>query len=541
MNIKVKSILSFGVLLLLFACCSIYQLSMTKDQNLELRQVNNVNLQSALLAQDLQQTLYEYQVQSMLPMTGFSTQDQVQFRLDNLITTFNDILNRYGSLNPSSVESVQHIANYFKDFTNPGPNLDPEIGQKLFASVGELRNASIEKITHSLDTTIQKGEAQQRDVMITLIVVFVLGAIISYVFAHRLVSPIKRLIFASSVISSGDLSNPLNVKGNDENGQLARNFEQMRINLSTFVVDSKLTSQKVASSCDKLANSAHASSESINRISDSLTAISNGAHTQMISTEETSKAMDEMSRGIEQISELANTVAELTITMELEAKEGTTTLSVSEEQLKSFHQTFRYVSDTVAKLESHSRAINEIIQVIHEISEQTHLLSLNAAIEAARAGDIGSGFAIVADEIRKLSGQTKISSDHVNDIVKVIQSDIHATVKMVSSSEENVKQSESAVRAARETFEHIVVTSAKISHHAQEVSAATEQMSSGSEEVCASVNELTEIAKLSYAESHSIVLAAQEQQAAMQETTTSMESLRQLSIDLQGSISKFKV
>lgn len=541
MRITVRSIMAFGTLLLLFSSISLYQLILTKSQNTQLWKVNEINLQSALLAQDLEQTLSSYQIQNMLPATGYLTKEEIEPNIKQLVDSFNDTLNNYQNLNPSSSAKVQQIKEYFDTFISPKPNSDPEVGEKLFTVVEGLKNTNIDQMKNSLNSVIQTGENQENKVLVTLLLFVALGITISYVFARSLVTPIKRLISASSIISEGNLSHSLTVKNRDEIGELTNHFERMRINLAAFVKSSKSTANEVFISSEKLTISAQKTSQSIARINDSLTSISNGAHIQMQSTEESAIAMEEMSRGIGQICDSAEIVANFSVTMEQEAKEGGELLVHSDDQLQSLNRTVDHISDTVKSLETHSKDINQIINTINEISSQTNLLSLNASIEAARAGDHGKGFAVVADEIRKLSIQTKSSSEEVNGIIGKIQSDINSTVNMVAVSTTEVEQSGNAIRAAREAFGNILTAASNISNQAQEVSAATEQMTAGIEEVSASVSELAKIASHSFAESESVVLAAQDQLASILENEKSTEKLQQLSSHLQNDISSFTV
>ena len=517
-----------------------YQLITSNSHNKEIREANEVTLQSALYAQEMEKTLYSYQIQSLLSAVGYTSAEYAQPVLDEFSKRIGDLIVLYEELNPQT-DQMNMISRYFEEFQNPTADGDREAPQKLYAEVEKLNQSNIEHISETLDNIVDSSEKQLSITTYLQVGIILIGLMVSFLFAHKIVQPLKALIRATTTISDGDLSQPLKNKNKDEIGKLAKIFEGMRVNLTAFIQTSQSASREVAVSSDMLSLHAKDTVNSFSNVAVKLDKISEGAYAQMQSTEDTSSAMEEMARAVGQITDSAGLVAELSMSMESEAKEGNELLIASDHQNASVQKTIYHFENTVHTLEEHSKSINQIIEVIKEISSQTNLLSLNAGIEAARAGEHGKGFAVVASEIRKLADQTSTSSESITDIIVKIQKDIQTAVSDVESGKVEVERGSQAIRAAREAFEHIMRATMKISEQAQAVSAATEQVSAGTEEVNASVKELADISRSAFEQSKSIVEAVQQQMLAIQETAVSTDGLKQVSLELESSLSRYRL
>jgi len=541
MSIKSKSIVSFGVIIFMFAVSSLYQLFTSNSHNKEIREVNDVTLQSALYAQDIEQKLYAYQIQSLLTAIGYSSEGDTQAQLDIFAQEIRELINQYEQLNPQAKEQMETIKSNFERFHNPTDDGDKNAAMKLYADVGTLKESNIEHISTTLHNIVVSSENQQRITLFLQIGIILIGLIVAFLFAQKIVQPLKALIRATTTISEGDLSQPLRNNSKDELGTLAIIFEKMRVNLTAFIQASQLASREVAASSDMLASHAKGAVDSFTNVANKLEQISDGAHDQVQSTEDTSVAMEEMARAVGQISDAVCVVADLSMSMESEAKEGNELLIASDHQNASVQKTIYHFESTVHTLEEHSKSINQIIEVIKVISSQTNLLSLNAGIEAARAGEYGKGFAVVASEMKKLADQTNKSSESITDIIDKIQKDIQTAVSDVQLGKIEVERSSQAIRAARDAFEHIMRASMEVSEQAQAVSAATEQVSASAEEVSASVKELADISRSAFEQSKLIVSSVQRQMIAIKETAASTDGLKQVSLELQSNLAKYQI
>lgn len=537
MSIRMQSFISFGIIIFLFLGNFGFQFIQSNSQIEEIQEVNEKTLQSALLAQDIQQLLNIYQLQLLLPAAGAATVEEVKPMLENDAKEFAVKAALYAKLNPEENNKVSDIIRVFTDFTNG--NTQEAIS--LNEQVTEMKNHNVDKIRGSLNHVVTTNEVTYRNSLLVQSIIIVVALLCSYFFARSLTRPIHRLIQTSRLLASGDLSKPQVTRRSDEIGQLTSIIEQMRVALARFVQASQQSANQVVASSEMMTDHTLRSSQSILRMMKTLQQIADGAQVQMKSTGETAAAMEEISNGVMQISESSLMVTQLSTTNGQQAQMGNQMMIHAERQMDGLKQTVYKFAEQASLLEKHSNDINQIIHVIKSISSQTNLLSLNASIEASRAGEHGKGFMVVATEIRKLAEQTKSSSDNVHMIIERIQEDTKATVKYIEAGNLEVEQTEQSVRMAREAFGNIQLATLDIAMQSQEVSAAIEQMTAGTQEVSASVTELADIARLAYNEIEGVVNEAEQQRKLAKELSDSTLVLNETSLKLKDQISGYKV
>jgi methyl-accepting chemotaxis protein len=335
--------------------------------------------------------------------------------------------------------------------------------------------------------------------LIVIAIAFLLGALLVYWIVRSISKPLQQLMSATAKIADGDLTEVIAIRSQDELGDLSISVNNMTHQLQDLIGEVLSSSQNVAAASQQ--------------ISATTEEVANGSSMQAEASQTMYEQFNELSIAINSVAESAEEASILAGRTTLIAKDGG-------EIVKQSVISMTQVSSEMERLEEDSIKIGEIIEVIDDISEQTNLLALNAAIEAARAGEQGRGFAVVADEVRKLAERSGKATTQITSIIKGMQANTHKSVMAVAS---GVSQSQQTGQAFKEIMEMISETE----HKVNEIAAASEEQAAQANEVMQSIE--------------SISSASQEAAAASEETAATSHSLAQLAVGLNESVSIFKV
>ncbi len=396
-----------------------------------------------------------------------------------------------------------------------------------------------QKLQEDLEKKIQGVISFATIAVITLILA---SSIFSVLFARRIVNPITLITRNAEKIAEGDLRvENLTVKTKDEVSVLNKAFSMMVVNLRTLIHEVGESSTQVAASAEQLMASADETMKGAEQISSSIHQVSSGAEQQTKLGEDSAEAVQEMTVGISRIANSASSLANLADSTNQEAQEGSTLVENTLEQMNSIQGTVSETVHFVGQLNHRSKEINEIVGLITDIAEQTNLLALNAAIEAARAGEAGKGFAVVADEVRKLADQTRASAMDITKIVDHVQTDSEKTVNSINQVQKQVGVGLQFTMDTTNKFREILRAMEQVNEQIQDISAVSEEINAGSEQVEASVSEMARVAKDASESTFEVVSASEEQLASMEEVNAASNSLANLAEQLQKTIERFKV
>mgnify|MGYP001016212962 CR=1 FL=1 len=377
-------------------------------------------------------------------------------------------------------------------------------------------------------------------IVITVIsaLVILMGIMLGYILAKSIVNPINKIALH---MKKGDLNFSEMIVNEDEVGQLTLEFGKLVKNIRQMVAGVQSGAEQVAASSQQLSASAEQSAVVSGQIASSITAVAQGADQQLQAVTDTLGVVEHISASVQQIAANSAFVTASADKAAKEAAEGGKVIELAVGKMADIEKTVNQSAAVVGQLGERSQEIGKIIDTIAGIAAQTNLLSLNAAIEAARAGDQGRGFAVVAEEVRKLAEQSQEAAKHIAELIGSIQSDTgNAVASMVDGTRE-VRAGSDMVNAAGQAFGRIIGLIAEVSRQISDISRALDQQARDSQEIVVGVRGIDKISRDASAQTQTISAATEEQSATMEEIASSSRVLAELAEKLQVSVQQFSV
>lgn len=407
-----------------------------------------------------------------------------------------------------------------------------------------------DKATSEREAAIQEAAADVTEsgkntlaftIVITLLVI-VFSILTALVTSRMIVGPIKQIMNRMKLLAAGDLSQDvLEIKTHDEIGQLIAAANEMSSNLRTLMSDISAVSEQVSGQSEELTQSANEVKAGSEQIATTMQELAAGAESQANRSGDLSSLMSGFAEKIaktnangEEIKGASDHIISMT-------EEGSQLMHASTEQMDNIDHIVRQAVERVEGLETQSQQITRLVSVIKDIAEQTNLLALNATIEAARAGEHGKGFAVVADEVRKLAEQVAVSVTDITDIVGAIQSETEVVTNSLQEGYKEVEAGTAQVRTTSETFANINAALDRMADNIQGISANLEEITADTERMNASIEEIAAVSEESAAGIEQTSATSQQSTSSMEEVAASSTELAQLAERLNGLVQRFKL
>ena len=373
------------------------------------------------------------------------------------------------------------------------------------------------------------------------ILTIIIGVMVAIYVTRSITRPLNALKGSANIISQGNLTKTIEIQSGDEIGELGDAFQTMKKNLRQLIIEADDNTEQVAAAAEQLSAAAEQTITAAERVGASIQEIAHDAENQTIAIDHTAQAMEEIANGVERISFNTENVNKEASDTAVHAEEGEAYVKRNVEHMETIYTHVNESDQIIQELNDHSGKITQIIAVISQIAEQTNLLALNAAIEAARAGEQGKGFAVVADEVRKLAEQSQTSAKQIKDLVQEIQRKTGHSAAKMSKAAESVG---TGIQLSNDTivkFNEILAGVKSIAPQIAEISMIAKTVSGEVSAVSSTTKELAEIAKKNAAASDAVAASTQEQIASLEEVNASAKALSDGSEKLQGIIGRFTV
>jgi len=344
----------------------------------------------------------------------------------------------------------------------------------------------------------------------------------------------------SESMATGDLTYKIDVKSNDEIGLMANNFNDMSDKINTIIKKVEGILKDVLHAANDLSSIAQDKHKETEVISNAIVSVAEGAASQDNILSDSVESANEMNNGVEQIANSMQDILEFAQETSDISNVNTKDIVKVIENMDEINKSTLESSSGIHKLGSMSNEIGTIISLITNIAEQTNLLALNAAIEAARAGEHGRGFAVVADEVKKLAEQSSGAALNISKLIGDIQFEIEDVVKSMDKGTSIVQEGTALVRKSEKAFIDINSAISKIFDQIHEISSVTEELYATSSNVSDSMIGISDISKEAMYNTEEVSSNSEELLASMNLVSESADKLTELSNEIKEAFSFFK-
>ena len=393
---------------------------------------------------------------------------------------------------------------------------DPVAGDNLVRGIDRNTSEQLEQLVLEINqyaaSEIERiREATLRTVWLSILIMLgatlLIGGLASWLISTQLIAPITHLVRQVEQLSQGRFAEQISSLRQDELGVLARAANQLR----SFLAETAEGLRHGTTELDR-------ASGGLNTVA---TRMAHGSREQFSRTDQVAAAIQEMSATSAEVARYAADASGAADAADDNARQGQRVMTETIDSMQALLQEIQRTADVVHRLEDDSLRIGKVLEVIQSIAEQTNLLALNAAIEAARAGEAGRGFAVVADEVRTLAKRTSVSTTEIQTIISSVQNGAEEAGRAIEAGKSRSDTSMQQVTLAGDSLRQIAVAVESIRDMNRQIATAAEEQTSVSEDISRNITEITQIAATNQTEVDHTAQAS----AALHELSTELNQL----------------
>jgi methyl-accepting chemotaxis protein len=394
----------------------------------------------------------------------------------------------------------------------PGVDLTPVFAQ--MSAQGEILLNTTQQLIASQSTKRDSDSSFAKTLLASIAALaLLLGVFAAWIITRQIVRPLHHVLKDVDRIASGDLGQNSEVNRRDELGQLQRGLQQMTTSLRELIGGISASVVQISSAAEELSAVTEQTSAGVN--------------SQKVETDQVATAMNEMSATVQEVARNAEEASDAAAAADQQAREGDKVVGEAVAQIERLAIEVGNSTAAMGNLREESNKIGGVLDVIKSVAQQTNLLALNAAIEAARAGEAGRGFAVVADEVRSLAQRTQQSTEEIEKLISRLRSGTQEVSDVMESSRVLTDSSVELARRAGTSLENITRAVSTIQSMNQQIASAAEQQSAVTEEINRSVLNVRDI--------------SEQTAGASDETASSSIELARLGHELDGLVKRFRL
>lgn len=471
---------------------------------------------STLTAVREQFLLARYQVRAYMAAQTVANEQAARQQLSGAIASLSALNTHFNASAPDTLRTLDGALAQYKQALQVYADTDKTITdmRKEMTDYGSgILSRSDELYKIQLERRDNESASANTLQLISTLLVLLFGICAAVVITRQITRPLRETLDVVERIAAGDLSQNLRITRRDDLGVLQQGIARMGTTLRELIGGIRDGVTQIASAAEELSAVTEQTSAGVN--------------SQKIETDQVATAMHEMTATVQEVARNAEDASQAAAAADGEAREGDRVVNQAIDQIERLAVEVGRSTEAMAVLQQESDKIGSVMDVIKAVAEQTNLLALNAAIEAARAGEAGRGFAVVADEVRGLAQRTQKSTEEIQTLVAALQSGTQQVASVMNTSRGLTDSSVTLTRQAGTSLQGITRTVSNIQSMNQQIAAAAEQQSAVAEEISRSIINVRDV--------------SEQTAAASDETAKSSVELARLGNQLQMMVSHFKI